>query len=189
KRCAAPPNTRRGRWGLRIAACCAPGCAPTSRTGGSGSRRSCATGWAAICAPRCSPAATRWPETTKGTEAIGARRPMAFVPSCFRGLLSGGPLDRLLGHGLGGLGRGLLRHRGLGGAGRLGGDGVAAGVAVAGVVALALGGLAVALAHGRVLLEKTGILQGVGGRLYSRPEADHGSALRVVDGSALRVVD
>src|SRR5690606_13782502 len=124
------------RWDLRTAACCAPGCAPTSRTGGSGSRRSYATGWAAACAPRCSPAATRWPETTKGTEAIGARCPIASVPSCSRRLLRGGLLDGLPGHGLGGLGRGLLRHRGLGGAGRLGGDGVAAGVAVAGVVAL-----------------------------------------------------
>src|SRR5690606_11879751 len=62
-------------------------------------------------------------------------------------LLDDGLLRDLLSRRLGdGPGRGLLRHRGGSGAGRLGGC-LAAGIAVAGVVALALGGLAVALAH------------------------------------------
>src|SRR5690606_27901151 len=64
------------------------------------------------------------------------------------GLLGHDLLRRGLGHGLG---SGLLRDRRRGRTGRLRGD-LAAGVAVAGVVALALGRLAIALAH-RLLLE------------------------------------
>src|SRR3546814_17521770 len=87
----------------------------------------------------------------------------------FRSLRRGLLGDGLLGDGLGGLGRGLLHHRGLGGAGRLGGRRVRTGIAVAGVEALALGGLAVTLAHVRVLLEK---------REFYRVEPTHGRLTR-----------
>src|SRR5690606_37170405 len=92
----------------------------------------------------------------KGTEVIKRMRLITSVPFFF--LLGSGLLgDGLLGGGLGRrLGRGLLHHRRRNRTGGLG-DGTRTGVAVAGVVTLALGSLAVALAH-VVLLDKARIL-------------------------------
>src|SRR5690606_41773407 len=93
--------------------------------------------------PACRPR-TPSPETTKprsrGAPCVSACAPDLLLGD---GLLRHGLLRRGLGHGLGG---GLLRDRRCGRTGRLR-SGLAAGVAVAGVVALALGRLAVALAH------------------------------------------
>src|SRR5690606_23053795 len=143
------------RSGSPTAARCAPACARTSPAGTSASRRSFATGSAASRRWPCSPA------DAASTEARKRKTPpeRGFVRSAtfrsgacalLRGRLLGDGLARRLGHRLG---RGLLRDRSGRGAGAAGGAGDAgARLAVAGDVALALGGLAVALAH-LVLLE------------------------------------
>src|SRR5690606_17814289 len=98
------------------------------------------------------------PGWEKHHEKAPLARGFRFTPAVRRlllddGLLRHGLLRRRLGHGPG---RGLLRHRGRGRARGLLGH-LRTGVAVAGVVALALGGLAVALAH--LVLLDSGLLE------------------------------
>src|SRR5690606_31964152 len=138
--------------------CCASACAPISCTGACRAPPSFATGSAAMSPGPSSPAASR----KKGTEGIKRARLIPSVPffllSRLPPVLLGGVLrDGLLRGGLGRrLGGGLLHHRRRNRTGGLG-HGARTGVAVAGVVTLALGSLAVALAH-VVLLDKARIL-------------------------------
>src|SRR5690606_11972530 len=166
KPCAVPPSTQRARSGSLIAACCEPACAPTSRAGTCASRRSFATGWAGSWRWRCSRVGAGWIRGRGASAApTGMKKPrrgrgfgVAARAPLLLGRLLGDGLARRLGHRLG---RGLLRDRGGRGAGAAGGAGDAgARLAVAGDVALALGGLAVALAH-VLLLENARMLAAI----------------------------
>src|SRR4249919_255732 len=139
---------RQKPWAWKIAACSSSANARMSPNGISAILRNSPTGWAAIRCSACGSVEKRWCDSRHFAD-IGARtkKPRnaglhsfamiakvllgsGFLGRCFLGCRSG------LGCSDGSLGHDLL------------GGGVGARIAIAGNVALALGGLAVALTHG-----------------------------------------